>query len=52
MTNTNTVKTQKEYISEYELYLIVDQAKSNNTVVNYISDLKQYFEKFRKERLF
>jgi site-specific recombinase XerD len=46
MTNTNTTKTQKEYISQYEQYLIVDQAKSNNTVVNYISDLKQYFSKY------
>jgi site-specific recombinase XerD len=45
MPETNNIKI-KNYIPQYEQYLIIDQAKSKNTVVNYISDLKHYFDKF------
>jgi integrase/recombinase XerD len=37
----------KQYISQYKQYLI-DQAKSNNTIKTYVSDLEQYFKIFDK----
>ena len=40
---------QKDYIQEFETYLLLEKGLSENTTINYIRDLQQFFTYMKKD---